>query len=548
MARFKRDEILKQRISEEAGIPICDIRAQDSRELHEIASALGVQIDPAEDDLRESSSKASVQPGEGGSKQEQHTYASMLKQGSSSIYQAGVGYVKSLVIGIGEEAGVGVGDKKSDNNSAPAEEGSVELHRARANVKQLQSALKYSRNASDGGEKARKALKEAEDKVEALVSPDKGCQVASVSTLEEEASPPSRIASQAPQKGCQVASGATLEEEASIASQADLIVKTAPTSFVRNGRNSFAQHIKSRIPCTSLTRRSKEETFAEAASLPVVNVISVDRKGERCNEADVGQLMQKMKRLKEYGLGIMGAHVEDVQWVHLTGPSVRETAFAPLFRSRSLLQGQTLSFGKGGVGESSSTKLEGATKKVANFVEAVNISGSREANTRDAFGPTPADFISDVPPLSYGPISEKQAGTMPTVVKIDSQSESVRLTESGRLNENGRQIENGRHTDSDRQPRTEAENYWAFNPTPAGNKLREQLKKEEDQNKMEKERKRKRTRGQNIALSAFLNVTDPRRREKSVWPDSTCPFCNRDFPASSLEAHANYCPAVMKTP
>ena len=222
----------------------------------------------------------------------------MLKQGGSSIFQAGVTWVKSLVIGVGDEAGVGAGDQKSDDISALTEEGSVELHRARANVKQLQSALKYSRNAPDGGDKARKALKEAEDQVEALMTPDKGkgCQVASgFNTLEEEASPPS-----------------------SVASQADLVVKTDPTSVVHNG-SSIAQYIKSNIPCTSLTRRSKEETFAEAASLPVLNVINVERKGAGCTEADIDQLMQKVKKLKGYGLSLMGGHVEDVQWVNLTG-------------------------------------------------------------------------------------------------------------------------------------------------------------------------------------------------------------------------------------
>ena len=159
----------------------------------------------------------------------------------------------------------------------------------------MQSALKYSRNASDGGDKARKALKEAEDKVEALMTPHKDCQVANGATLEEEASPPS-----------------------SIASQADLIVKIAPNSSIGSG-NSVAQYIKSSIPCTSLTRQSKEETFAEAKSLPMVNMRSVERSGVGSTEADVGQLMRKVKKLKGYGLGIMGGHVEDVQWVNLTG-------------------------------------------------------------------------------------------------------------------------------------------------------------------------------------------------------------------------------------
>jgi len=547
MARWKRDEILKERISEAAGIPVGDICAQDSRELHEIASALGVQI---EDDFGESNPKAG-QLEEGGSQQQQHTYAAMLKQGGSSILQAGVRCVQSLVIGLGEEAGVGVGDQKSDDISVPTEEESVELHRAKANVKQLQSALKYSRNASDGGDKARKALKKAEDKVEALMTPRKDCQLASGATLEEEASPPS-----------------------SISSQADLIVKTATTSSICSG-SSIAQHIKSSIPCTSLTRRSKEETFAEATSLPLVKLRSVERRRAGCTEANVGQLMQKVKKLKGYGLGIMGGHVENVQWVHLTGPSVRETVLAPLWRSRSLPQWQTLYFGKGGDCERSSTKSADATKKIANLVKSVNTSGSsciaREANssdhTRNAFGPSPADFIGhNVPPSSNepigaesGPIPEKQTGTTQTVIKIDTnserQTESGGHTESERHSESGRRTECGRCPESESQAKKEAEDYWAFNPTPAGNKLREQLKEEEDQKereKEEKERKRKRTKGQNKALGAFLKVTDRKNQtkelERSVQLDSTCPFCYRYFPASSLQAHANHCPAVMKAP
>ena len=60
---------------------------------------------------------------------------------------------------------------------------------AKANVKRLQSAVKFYRNSPDGGDKARKALKEAEEKVEALMmcsTPDEGgFQAARGITLEE---------------------------------------------------------------------------------------------------------------------------------------------------------------------------------------------------------------------------------------------------------------------------------------------------------------------------------------------------------------------------
>ena len=93
----------------------------------------------------------------------------MLKQGSTSFLQAGVSLVKSMVsFGIGEEAGVDEGRNLKSDELTKGEE-TEELHRAKANVKRLQSALKYSSNASDGGDKARKALQEAEEKVEALL-------------------------------------------------------------------------------------------------------------------------------------------------------------------------------------------------------------------------------------------------------------------------------------------------------------------------------------------------------------------------------------------
>jgi len=181
MARLKQVEVLRQRISEVTGMPIGDIDAQNSRELHEIASALGLRIDAAEKECKQSSS----------SQPQQQTYASMLKQGFSTL-QAGVSLVKATQPQHKEadvEARRGL---KPDELST--EEESVELQRAKADVKRLRSALVYTRNASDGGDKARKALKEAEKKVEALMmgsTPHKSSEAASGITLEEEASPPS---------------------------------------------------------------------------------------------------------------------------------------------------------------------------------------------------------------------------------------------------------------------------------------------------------------------------------------------------------------------
>ena len=219
------------------------------------------------------------------------------------LKQAGVSLVKSVVnVGIGEEAGEEVSrGLKPDELSI--EEESEELRRAKADLKRLQRGLKYSRSAADGGEKARRALMEAEEKVEALMiasTPHKGIfQAASGITLEEGASPPSSIASQAP-----------------------LIVETVLSSSYRNS-NSIAHYLASSIPCNSIIRLNKEETFGEATRLPVLNMMrSLEKKGERCIKTEVGQLMLKVVQLQGRGLSsssTMGGHVENVKWVNLTG-------------------------------------------------------------------------------------------------------------------------------------------------------------------------------------------------------------------------------------
>ena len=247
-------------------------------------------MDTSEEECKQSSS---TQP-------QQQTYASMLKQGFNTL-QAGVSLVKSVVKEADVEARRGL---KPDELST--EEESVELQRAKADVKCLRSALVYTRNASDGGDKATKALKEAEKKVEALMmgsTPHKGSfQAASGITLDEGASPPSSIASQAP-----------------------LIVETVLSSSYRNS-NSIAHYLASSIPCNSIIRLNKEETFGEATRLPVLNMMnmmrSVEKKGKRCIKTEVGQLMLKVRKLQGRGLSsssTMGGHVENVEWVNLTG-------------------------------------------------------------------------------------------------------------------------------------------------------------------------------------------------------------------------------------
>ena len=73
------------------------------------------------------------------------------------------------------------------------------------------------------------------------------------------------------------------------------------------------------VPCNSLARLNKEVTFAVAASLPVVKLSNLERREERRPKADFDRLMLKVKKLKGFGLGVMGGHGVNSQWVNLTG-------------------------------------------------------------------------------------------------------------------------------------------------------------------------------------------------------------------------------------
>ena len=140
-------------------------------------------------------------------------------------------------------------------------------------------------------------------------------------------------------------------------------------------------------------------------------------------------------------------------------------------------------------------------KTDANFLESVKASSNKEGNPSRAFGPTIADFSSQVP------IAEKQPGAAQTM--------------------------------------EESESNWAFNPTNEGNRMRQQLKEEEEENEKQKvatEQKRI-TKGQNKALAAFIKTTDRKYQwERSVRIDS-CPFCGKHFNSNFLENHVSRCPA-----
>ena len=177
----------------------------------------------------------------------------------------------------------------------------------------------------------------------------------------------------------------------------------------------------------------------------------------------------------------------------------RDATPAPLWRIGSLKQ--AVSFGQdegsawptlpamilGKVEGTEHTKIR-YIKTDANSHESVKASRIKEGNSSCAFGPTIADFSSQVP------IAEKQPGAAQTM--------------------------------------EESESYWAFNPTNEGNRMRQQLKEEEEEKEKQKvatEQKR-RTKGQNKALAAFIKTTDRKNRwERSVRSDSNCPFCGRYF-------------------
>ena len=273
----------------------------------------------------------------------------MAKQGTS-LLQAGVNYVKSFVSGSQsgeEEAEDDEAKRKPDRRET--EEESKELQDARRHVKQLQSAAKYAPNAADGGAKAVKALKAAEGRVEELLvasTPQKGSEEESkelqndrrhvkqlqsavkyasnapgggaraVKALKEaEGRVEELLVASTPQKGRQVEHGVTLEEvspPSCSASQAGLIIKVAP-------KTSVTHQLFSSVPCNSLARLNKEVTFAVAASLPVVKLSNLERREERRPKADFDRLMLKVKKLKGFGLGVMGGHGVNSQWVNLTG-------------------------------------------------------------------------------------------------------------------------------------------------------------------------------------------------------------------------------------
>ena len=86
-----------------------------------------------------------------------------------------------------------------------------------------------------------------------------------------------------------------------------------------------------------------------------------------------------------------------------------------------------------------------------------------------------------------------------------------------------------------KENRQDSEDYWAFTPTAAGNKLREDLQKEEEQkNKMKEGRRGKKTKETTKAMEAFLKTTESRVQERTLRGDSNCPFCSRFYLFSCL--------------
>ena len=197
--------------------------------------------------------------------------------------------------------------------------------------------------------------------------------------------------------------------------------------------------------------------------------------------------------------------------IYSSGPLARNTTPASLRRIGSLKR--AVSFGQdegsawptlpsmilGKVEGTERTKIR-YIKTDANSLESVKASRNKEGNSSRAFGPTIADFSSQVPD------AEKQPG----------------------------------------EAQTMEESYWTFNPTNEGNRLRQQLKEEEEEKERQKvatENKR-RTKGQNKALAAFMKTTDRKNQwERSMRIDSNCPFCGKHFPSNILENHVSCCPA-----
>jgi len=515
-----RDKLLKQKISEVTGTSVEEIQAQSSRELSEIARALDIHIGDEE------SSPKPPQADQGVS-QEKETYASALMRQSSSIVNGGLSIVKSLVNGTDEKP-QGMADQKKIEDAAQ-EESNIEVKKAKERVQVLKSALRYSDGTPDGGEKTRRSLGEAEAHLEALLvgtTPKKGNRAESNTTLEE-VSPPS-----------------------SVISQATLIINAFPNAPLPKSSISkcskaisslvetpITKHFASSIPYASLTRSSHGDTLLLAASLPVMmNVKRVKKKGEVCARSDLEKLLKEVEMVKKRGVSVAGGQDVKVEWVSLSsGFPRKENTSTRLRNGRSTKHASSYDEN---IKQKVSKWSQFVKKEVQNPIVTVKWG---EVEGRNCSG-VDGNMMS----LSPGP-SDSNLYSQPQISSKETMQPRFEVRPAPSRNLGGTQTTLVVQNNPNKENRQDSEDYWAFTPTAAGNKLREDLQKEEEQKEKMKEVKRgKKTKQTTKALEAFLKTTESRVQERTLRSDSNCPFCNRCIPAISLQAHANQCPADNK--
>jgi len=573
MARLKQVEVLRQRISEVTGMPIGDIDAQNSRELHEIASALGLRIDAAEKECKQSSS----------SQPQQQTYASMLKQGFSTL-QAGVSLVKATQPQHKEadvEARRGL---KPDELST--EEESVELQRAKADVKRLRSALVYTRNASDGGDKARKALKEAEKKVEALMmgsTPHKSSEAASGITLEEEASPPSS-AIQLNHKKKLEEHETTIVEAASKKMKLEVDAKAKEMKRLMLEKEKAVENlekISSELGAVQkligkdrgFLKQHEEEDLVDQKRIEALNLeinVLLQKSEERQALIRGRQLTQRSR--EEKGARLEGRLEEVKLLIDEVDKKIADLPTAPVYSQEMLDILKKQITGKRRELECP-VCLEESSPPIFTCAAQHLVCGNCRPSLKEC-------VVCRVP---YQEMSRHRYAERDHKELVELCSRQTALGQKLFSREEGEDeeqpVEGGvtgmvselreELNEEDESPadftsqvpppraapilaQGDLSDYWSFKPTSAGNRLRVELLKEEkdrkEREKEENERKRKRSKGQNKALAAFMKTVDPANQtkewgERSLRFDQACPFCNRCFSASSLQGHVACCPA-----
>jgi len=401
------------------------------------------------------------------------------------------------------------------------------VKKAKERVQVLKSALRYSAGTPDGGEKTRRSLAEAEAQLEALLvgtTPKKGNRAESNTTLEE-VSPPS-----------------------SVISQATLIIDALPnpplpkssTSKCSKTESSLiethANHFASSIPYASLTRPSHGDTLLMAASLPVMmKVKRVKMKGEVCARSDLDKLLKEVEMVKKRGVSVAGGQDINVEWVSLSsGFPRKENTSTRLRKGQSTKHASSFDEND----KQKVSKWSQFAKDVHSPIVTVKWGKVEGRNCSGADG----NMMS----LSLGP-SDSNLYSQPQISSKETLQPRSEVRPALSRNLGGTQTTLVVQNNPNKESRQDSEDYWAFTPTAAGNKLREDLQKEEEQkNKMKEGRRGKKTKETTKAMEAFLKTTESRVQERTLRGDSNCPFCSRYFSASSLQAHVNKCPADNK--